>query len=313
MGIMDFFRKKTSVNEEKRNEMDFVDKNDNKNEQKEEFVAPLSYVELQNADWVKFAGILKREGVLAPSYEKRPSEINYSVINSKLSSNVNTVKVELIFNSKTSDSVRKVDLYNDEAVLYVNGAPEKWPQTQRNKDLNRLWKEYQNRIRYYNMLETGREGISHVRRGEKLFKQAQSMMSMGDIYEREQDFLEKNKDVMFDGFSYAPIFERDKNGYVGYVGELPSFIPLQEMAGGYCVDGEPIIPFSPRTLEHCILHMTNGLKIEEGESIKNFEKKCRQIQEYSCFESDKWNSVINFGKGVVMQQFQVNAVENMLH
>ena len=297
MGVMDVFRNKSKSRRPQCGGLvsesfgEVEPKHDN-------FVADLSMVELQNADWVRFAGILKNNGVLSASYDKTPVAIDYSVSQDK------TLKVELTFQSTTSDSVRKVVISGDKAYLYVNGAVEMYPETHRNKDLNKLWKSYQAEIRYRSMIDTNRKGSMHRYRGKQLMKDAVKMLEMGNLYDREQAFLKKYKDVQFDGFMYLPVFEPSDGGmYSEYVCEMPKFVPLEETKDGKYIDGEPIMPFSPRTLEHCLLHMTNGQMIEDGEDMANFEKKCRQIQNYSCFESEDWDKVIEFGKGIVKNKY----------
>lgn len=293
MGIFEFLKNKQN----KSNEMGVVDNPKPEIEPREEFVADLSYVELQGADWVKFAGILKKEGVLSNSYIKQPSSVEISLDKNSCP------EVMLEFKSKTSTSIRKVQLMKDRAYLYVNGAIEAFPETQRNKDLNRIWKDFQHSIRYRNMNKTNRAGYAHSRRGARLMTEAQKMLEMRDIYAREQAFLEQYKDAKFDEFCYSDLFEKDERGFMSYAGELPKFIPLKETEDGHCISGDPVIPFTPRTLEHCILHMTNGQRIEDGQYPADFEKKCREIQKYSCFESEDWDKVINFGKKIVRNQF----------
>lgn len=280
MGIFEFLKAKEK--RDKTNEMDFADKSKKEVEQKENFVPNLSYVELQSVDWAEFAGTLKREGVLSNSYDKNPISIEYTLAKD------NTPVVELTFKSKTSDSVRKVQLFNDKAFLFVNGVVEAFPETQRSKNLNRLWNEYQNKIRYYCTLETNREGYFHKMRGEKLMLEAKRMMDMYNLSEREQEFLEKWQDIQFNYFGYVNKFEKDiRCNRSNYVGEVPAFIKH-----GY---GEAF-PFTPKTLEYCILNMTDGCKIGEGEFLVEFEKKCRDIQKHSCYQSEDWDKVIEFGK-----------------
>ena len=86
------------------------------------------------------------------------------------------------------------------------------------------------------------------------------------------------------------------------------FIPLKETEDGHFISGKPVIPFSPRTLEHCILHMTGGQKVEDGEFLYGYEKKCRKIQEYSCYESDDWDKVIEFGEYKVFYKNKSSSV-----
>ncbi|MBE5738178.1 MAG: hypothetical protein E7354_00370 [Clostridiales bacterium] len=291
MGIIEFFRKKFAKDEAEQTTT--VDQGVSE----EKFVSDLSFVEMQDADWRKFAGILKKEGVLSNSYEKSPVSIEYYVAKD------NTPVVDMTFKSATSDSVRRVQLMNNSAFLFVNGAIESFPETKRNKDLNRLWADFQNRLRHYNMVDINREGYLHALRGKRLMKKAQKMMGMRDIYDREQEFLKQNKDAVYDEFCYSAVFERNENGFYDYAGEMPKFVPLVETEDGHFVSGEPVMPFTPRTLEHCILRMTEGQKVEDGEFLVEFEKKCRQLQEYSCFESEDWDRVIGFGKNIVRNQY----------
>ena len=146
MNFLDFFRKKV----DKSNEMDFAVKPDEEIKHKDKFIPAISFVELQRVDWNEFAGLLKKEGVLSASYDKNPISIEYSL------SKDNTPIVELTFKSKTSDSIRKIQLLNDNAFLSINGAIEAFPESQRNKDLNVLWKNLQNRIRYNHMIDANR-------------------------------------------------------------------------------------------------------------------------------------------------------------
>ena len=293
MGIFKFLNKK----HDKANKMDFAVKSEKEVEEQEEFVSDISMCELDNVDWSEFGSILKQNGVLSNSYIKQPADVEISLDKS------NRPKVILEFKSKTSNSVRKVELLQDKAYLFVNGALEMYPETQRNKDLNRLWKDYQNRIRYYNMIETNREGYTHVRRGARMLVEAQKMMNMKDIYDREQEFLEKYQNTKFDGFYSASLWV-DDGDYKQFM-EMPQFVPLKEIEDGKFIDGKPVLPFTPKTLEHCILHMTNGQKIEDGEYLDEFEKKCRKIQKYSCFESEDWDKVIEFGKNIVRNKYIV--------
>ena len=122
-----------------------------------------------------------------------------------------------------------------------------------------------------------------------------------DIYDREQEFLERYQDTKFDGF-HSSSFWVDKGDYSTFM-LMPQFVPLEEMDNGEFKGGDPVLPFTPRTLEHCILHMTNDQKFIEGKYLDDFKKKCRQIQEFSCFESDDWDRVIKFGEEIVKNQY----------
>jgi len=297
MGIMDFFRKKniketTEENEEKNSDGVVLEK---------EFLADISLCELHNVDWSEFGAKLKQNRILPNSYIKKPSKVEV------LLDKKNRPKVMLEFKSSTSKSVREFMLLQDDIFQYVNGAIEN--ENEKRYKLIEVWKNYQNEIRYRNKSVTNREGLKHSLRGERLMLEAQKMKGMRDIYDREQEFLKQYNNVVFDGFHYDPIFQGE--GYnKHYSGELPKFIPLIKTEDGRFIDGEPVIPFTPRTLEFCILHMTNGQKIEDGEFVEGFEKKCRDLQEYSCYKSDDWDTVIQFAKDIVHKHYQVNVLEN---
>lgn len=291
MGIMDFFRKKA--------EGKSIEEIEDEVYNEEVFIPDISLFELDSVNWSQFGLILKQNNILPNSYPRKPVRVEVSLDKD------NRPMATLEFNSSTSDSVRKYILMQDSIVEYINGVKKTF-----NNDLNKVWNKYQNEIRYKNARKTMLAGYNHRRRGKELMNKAVKMIEMDDIESRELEFLEKYKDTRFDGFHYTPVFEKDGEFY-RFEGELPKFIPLEEVGDdGYYRDGEPVMPFTPKSLEFCILRMTNGQKIEEGESLANFENKCRQIQEYSCFESEDWDRVIEFGKDIVKSQYQVAVLEN---
>ena len=272
-------------------------------EKKEPFVADLSFIELQNADWIRFAGVLKKVGVLANSYDKKPVSIEYYL------DKQNRPVVELTFKSTTSESIRKVQLMEDKAYLFINGVIEVFPETQRNKDLNKIWKKVQEELKYINYLNTNREGHFHKIEAEKMIKKAEKMKGLENIYELEQVFLKAYKDAKFDNFCHTFI-EDDRNPNYSYNLYFPAFIPLLNDPINGSFRGVPAVPFSPRTLEYCILHMTNGEKAHHGEYVANFEKMCKKIQEASCYESEDWEKVIEIGKKIVKEAYQVSLLGN---
>ena len=301
MGFMNIFRNKQSVEENKKLEARDENENTDKVKQEKPFVADISTYELENANWTKFAAQLKSAKILPNSYIKTPTSVEVSL------DKQNRPKVTLEFKSATSDSVRTFMLLQDEAFQYVNGAI-----NERNDELLKLWSSFQNQIRYVNKFLAYRQEYIHKNRGEKLLRKANKTLEMGDFYERELAFLEENKDASFGWFAYAPVFERNDDGYTEYACELPTFFPLIARENGLIDIGAnmPALPFTPKTLEYCLLNMTNDLKEEEGENLQDFEKKCREIQEYSCFETEDWDKVIKFGMDMVKRAYQVSVLKN---
>ena len=293
MGVFDKFNKKESDGAEKEQSMDNVI------EKQKQFVADISLCELEKVDWTKFGVLLKQYKVLPNSYVKKPTSIEVGI-----GKNGRPMAI-LTFNSATSESVRKIMLLQDGAYQYVNGAVDDG----KNENLLKIWARYRELIRYNTNLEVRRQGVAHKRQGERLMMQAQKMIEMVDIYDREQEFLEKNQNANFDAFYFSSMWLRDCNGAT-YYNELPQFVPLIKTEDGKFISGTPVIPFTPRTLEFCILHMTKGQMCEDGEYLDDFEEKCRKIQEFSCFESDEWDKVIEKGKNIVRTQFQVSCLED---
>ena len=241
--------------------------------------------ELERADWVKFAGELKKNRILPNSYIKKPADVKVS-----LGEN-NRPMILLTFKSATSDSVREFLFLQDRVFQSVNGKVDDG----KNQALIDMWKKFQEEIRYLNYLNTNREGSFHRMRGERMMKMAKKLMGMENIYVLEQEFLEKYKDAIFDDFYYDFSYE---------TGEVPAFELLKQREDGTYFNKEKVTPFTPKTLELCISKMTNGCRAEQGEYAPHFTKKCRRIQELSCFESPDWDRVIGYGEEIVKNAYQ---------
>lgn len=243
----------------------------------------LSTFELADANWEYFAGVLKENKALPNSYDKKPTSVIVSLDKRK------QPKVTLTYESKTSDSVRKLALMQDSAHQLVNGAL--CDNKIQNELLNDLWASYRKQIKHQHMLETEREGHFLRDCGERMIKQGQKLMELDYIYDREKYFLNKYKDTQFACL---------RTEYDFYP-EVPKFIPIMEEKdeNGYNVYGEGVVPLTPKMLEMCILNLTDEAKIEAGEDVRWFEESCRMIQENSGFESKHWDQVIDFGKEIV--------------
>lgn len=282
MNFLDMFKRKPKTEEVKKEEQQT---------QKAPFVADISMFELENANWKRFAGILKQNRVLPNSYIKQPTEIKVS-----LGKN-NRPMALLTFNSATSNSVRELLLLQDGVFQSVNGAIDDG----KNQELNKLWKKFQEEIRYGNYINTNRAGYFHKMRGERMKKMAEKLLGMDNIYVLEQEFLEKYKDAYFDDFGNEFSFDIYQT--------VPAFECIERTPEGKYLNTEKVTPFSPRTLEFCISKMTNGARAEQGEYVPDFTKKCRRIQELSCFESDDWDKVIGYGEDIVKTAYQAAVLD----
>lgn len=257
------------------------------------FVPDISLYEFEKVNWAEFGTNLKQNKILPNSYGKKPVSVDI-----KLSGD-GVPMVLLTFNSSTSDSVREYLLLQDGVYQSVNGVIDDG----KNQELIDVWNDFKKQIRLKSRYQTDRESVDNKRRAKKMIEDADKILRRcGDFYELEQTFLEKYKDVKFDDFTW---FTGRMSGET-----IPAFIPLLKEPVHGSFNGEPVIPFSPRTLEHCLLHMTNGEKAHHGEYVGDFEKMCRKIQEVSCYESADWDKVINIGQELVKNAYQLSVLEN---
>ena len=288
MGIFKKFKKNKS--EELNNQTEL---NQGSIEQKESFVSDISLYEFENVDWSKFGSVLKQNRILPNSYPKKPGRVEIKL------SEKNQPMVLLTFNSATSNSVREYLLLQDGVFQSINGVVEKG----QNQDLINIWNKFKEEIRYKSYLNTNYQGYFHKMKSSERLRMSEMMMTYGNLFDLEQNFLEKYKDAKFDDFGYG--YATVANGHV------PVFMTLNSKNGIYSV-GEIVFPFSPKTLEFCILHMTKGQKAEEGSDVEFFEEKCRRIQEVSFFDGDDWDVVIRHGKDIVSAQYEELMRESLL-
>ena len=113
-----------------------------------------------------------------------------------------------------------------------------------------------------------------------------------DTFESFNSLKQLNCDpIHFDEFTYGTLYTP------------PMFIPYERDEKGMIEYGEGVVPFTPRTLELCIIRMTDNCKAEAGLFLREFEQRCRKIAEESCFSSENWDKVIGYGKEMVKAKY----------
>ena len=259
----------------------------------EPFVADISLYEFEKVNWAEFGSILKQNNILSNSYTKKPASVDI-----KLSGDGEPM-VLLTFNSSTSDSVREYLLLQNGVFQSINGKIDDG----KNQELIDVWNRFKQQIRFRTRYQIDRESVNNKRKARKMIEDADKILHRcDDFYELEQTFLEKYKDVKFDDFTW---FTGRMSGET-----IPAFIPLLKEPINGKFRGEPVVPFSPRTLEFCILHMTDGEMIDHGEYVNDFEAMCRKIQKDSCYESEDWDKVIELGKTLIRQKYMADMLSN---
>jgi hypothetical protein len=49
--------------------------------------------------------------------------------------------------------------------------------------------------------------------------------------------------------------------------------------------------------------MTDNFKIEQGLFLREFENRCKDIAEFSCYDSPNWEKVISNGKEMIKAKY----------
>lgn len=281
MGIMDFFRKKSSEQQVEQ-VVDPVEAS------KKVFVSDISMFELEGTNWTEFGSVLKRNAILPNSYPKKPDDVVVGL------GKDNRPYASLTFNSTTSSSVRKYLLLQDGVYEYVNDAIDDG----KNVKLNNVWNDFQNTIRIKTKFNNNYQIGLHVNHGKEMKCRAEQLLAFEDFFERENDFLEEHSNDTYIAFGIAnyknPIFINGIN------------------IGGVDIGGGSAEPFSPKTLEFCVSKLTEEAKANEGFDIEYFRKKCDMIRSKSVYNTDDWDKVINKTSEIVTKAYALSNEENEL-
>ena len=237
----------------------------------------LSLLELGEINWIEFGARLKQEQLLPPSYDRKPTKVNISL------SKQNKPKVELVFNSKTSDSYRTIMICNDNEIYeYTNGAINQPTRL----ELKTTWNKFKEHV-IYGINHNNKEEVNKIRKqGEELRDRAEKMMNIDMIFNDEQEFLKKHKNDTYEFFGY--MYDDEK--------EIPFFVlPAKEQSENVHL-AEMVTPFTPKTLEFCVSKLNDEEKYsnaEDEDSINCFIQKCKNIATKSIYQTDKWDKTIN--------------------
>ena len=262
MGFLDFLRSRKNISDE----------NMQQQETQEaswfeipsgEYIQELSLFELQKIDYVKFASELKSKGLLPPSYDKKPSDIQFSY---ELDG---SPKIELTFNSKNTVSVRKLTLYNNGYVCEeVNG------KKKHNLDVENVWMNTLYLFKVENKKIRQKEIDKGFMKAKKLIKEGNRLEDfMSHILDRENFILDRNKNKKFVQIERNSLW----GTYTFYNDNEDSFVPE-----------------TPKELELCVLNLTDNLKrwLAYDYDFDYFNELCQSIKNNSLYESDDWDVVI---------------------
>jgi len=264
-----------------------------KSETKIEQLRELTLLELGEVDWTEFGSRLKQSQLLPPSYDRKPSKVNISLHTD------NSPKVEIVFNSKTTDSYRTFKIYNNRIHEFVNGSNE----ANTRQEIIDEWKRFKKHIIYLLDRNNKNEIYEIKKKGEQLQQEALSLMNIEMLFEEEKKFLDRHKDDVYNFFGY--MFDSEK--------EIPFFVaPVKEQSENVQT-AEMVTPFSPKTLEFCVLKLTDEEKFsnaEDEESIESFIQRCNQIKKYSIYKTEKWDDTIEILVRILKQEAERYRQEN---
>ena len=280
MGLLDLFKRNKK---EKKVEPAIVQSQPVAPEQAKPILkpVPISALELKEAKWPEFAASLKAEGLLPNSYDRNPTEVKV------FWNEEHQPSVELLFKSKTSDSVRKVVLTENSAYEIVNNGESK-----ANDLIMSEWSNFQRGIRFRRQYKMRDEIFMHKQMGEALKRRnpdkaelADKYFKIADLFEAEKEFFEKHKDDKYEFFGYIGMHED----------EDPFFVKFNNPNDGFCI-GDMVHVFSPRTLEFCVARLAEDEKLVEAGTEKDlqwFREKCQDVARDSVYQSEDWNHTID--------------------
>lgn len=275
MGIFEFLKKKNNnqLNEEQKAE-ERVEEREASDSSYENEALPLTMVDFNNVDWSKFGAILKREKLLPPSYDKKPTSVEISLAKDKLP------KVELIFSSKTTDNTRKILIHDDEIWDMGNSFS---GNTKFNMSLQNAWWNFAKTIRESIEDKKDKDVLRHINEGYLLIDKASALIAFNSFFEKEDKFLREHANTTFKDM-YSRSFET--------------------------MDGMRVYPFSPRTLELCVSRLNPEAKRFESENLGDFVSKCRSIEIRSNYQTKDWDAVIKLMKNMLNEMNPQKLVED---
>lgn len=236
--------------------------NDEKREEpKKTYISMSDY---EKFDYTQFGTKLKQEGLLPPSYDKKPASVEIRLDNDC------SVMVELVFKSKTSNSCRSIKACANNVYEYVNGSKFGKVST----SIGDIWHDFVERsMRSIDFNEEWKinKQITSIK------NQVNKVGELETLKQQEKEFLREYINSTFCEFinSNIPYFVRYK------------------MADDGAINIERIIPKTPRELELCVHKLDHDALIEEAESIEWFEGKCENIRDASVYETDDWDVTIS--------------------
>lgn len=214
----------------------------------------VSISEYKSFDYKEFARRLKELKILPPSYAQTPASVKV-----ELDKDNNPI-IGLVYKSTTTPSYRTFIITEDNIHEYVNGA--KVEKSNINGVLIAEWGNFR-----FNSLRSLEK--SQRKEIKEIVERARKVLEIENYYYREQRFIRDYRKLKFKDFSYED--------------EIPDFVTTEE---------DFVLPFSPKTLEMCTLHLMGYAKEKEAKNIEYFKEKCRKVAEASPYKTEKWEKSI---------------------
>lgn len=284
----------------------FTRKKDNKNIESEQEIESIeipkyyeiSLLRMLDADWRFFGARLMLKGVIPSVFDQHPKSVKLGIAWN------NTPYVELTYKSRKDDDSKTFRLYQEDAKCVIDGT---WETN--NEELLNLWKNFKNYLQGLEFISRNQNIQYHTRMVDDMFKeypdQKPDAIDFDEFYKKEDEFINEHKYTIFESFGCI----EDEYAFAEHKIDLGSETHFMN-----CVK-----PFSPRTLEYCVLRLSSEEKDKIRQDIDLFQSKCMGVALSSSFVTEDWERTINLlvdvvGKekelGIKDEPLAENGVEN---
>ena len=232
----------------------------------DKFVPEFSLLDLLDADWRFFGSRLLVNGEFPVRLNLKLESVNVGF------GSDNKPYAEVVYKDRKFGYAKTYRLYQKSAKVVKSS---RWEDE--NADLDRTWREFK-RYLTANVVLKRQDGMQYHRILESEYNENTGanieVLDFEKFFKKEEEFLEKYKDVSFDTFGT----------YKG----VGIFAGCQEDSEGCLQYYNMAKPFSPRTLEFCVGHLTDEAKDNELANEEDFRFKCVEVAVNSPYLSKDW-------------------------
>ena len=240
-------------------------------EKQDEIFPEFSLLDLLDANWRSFGCRLMIKNVLPANFSQNPSSVKVGVSDDK------KPYAEVTYKDRRTGEMMTYKIYQNFATIVNKTGLEV-----SNEVLEEVWREFRRYLSASAVIKK-QEDLQHHRMLESDYNQQQETkiapLDLKNFEKREEQFLLKYKDIEFDSF--------------GLYNDIGLFAGCEVDSFGGVKNFTIAKPFSPRTLEFCVNHLSKEAKNKEYEDEDKFKLKCTDVAIKSSYLSRDWERLTN--------------------